>query len=231
MSKQSRPLHISGGSGSFEVEWTSGGLFGVLTSDISQTAINSPGFYTFEIKDNVTLCVNENGNVTVPSMNLDLDLTIQELSPMITNGDINALGGPPANSIVVPGSLGSTLTISPIGTYQVDYAWSPSAGVNANDGDYTSVAAVDDYVVAAQLNGSSCVVVSDPYSFSAEICLGNPDLNWDGFVNAGDLTTFLGYYGATCNCQADFNGDTVINGADWLLLFNYLFQFSPGCSN
>jgi hypothetical protein len=222
---------ISGGSGDFDVEWTSGELLGEITNDISQTEINSSDTYTFEIKDNVTLCVNQNGNVTVPSNNLDLDITIQELSPMITNGDINAVGGPPANSIVVSGSLGSTLTISPSGTYNVDYTWSPAGGLNSNDGEYTSVAAVDDYIVAAQLNGSSCAVQSNPYSFSAEVCLGNPDLNWDGVVNGSDQLTLLGVFGLNCACQADFNGDGVVNVIDLLIWINTDPFGDLGCTN
>jgi hypothetical protein len=222
---------ISGGSGNFEVEWTSGALIGLIDTTIDVDDVEISDTYIFNITDNITGCFLTNESVNVPSTILDLDITIQELSPMITNGDINAVGGPPANSIVVPGSLGSNLTISQSGSYNVDYTWSPAGGVNSNDGEYTSVAAVDDYIVAAQLNGSSCVVQSNPYSFSAEVCLGNPDLNWDGVVNGSDQLTLLGVFGLNCTCQADFNGDGVVNVIDLLIWINTDPFGDFGCTN
>ena len=224
---------ISGGSGNYSVNWLSGSLGGTTTNSINVPIVTNNDTFSFEIIDNQTSCELANLSVEVQLQNLDLDLTIQELSPMITNGDIDASGsgGPAANSIVVSGSLGSTLTISPNGSYNFDYSWSPAGGDNSNDGNYTNITVVDDYSVAAQLNGSSCTVLSDPYNFPAEICLGNPDLNWDGFVNGGDLLAFIGVYGSTCQCQADMNGDGEVNGSDWLIFLNFWFVNSPGCSN
>ncbi|MDP4826912.1 MAG: hypothetical protein NWR73_04450 [Flavobacteriales bacterium] len=75
------------------------------------------------------------------------------------------------------------------------------------------------------------MVLSDPYSFSAEVCLGNPDLNWDGFVNAGDLIDLLGPLQTSCNCQADITGDGFVDSADLLLFVQYMGLPAPGCSN
>jgi|GEM_PF-1862727 len=60
---------------------------------------------------------------------------------------------------------------------------------------------------------------------------GQFDLNGDCFINAGDLGTLVGYYGVNCDgndCQADFNGDGVVDYFDSLGL---LTMYSCPLSN
>ena len=65
-----------------------------------------------------------------------------------------------------------------------------------------------------------------------ELCAGPidcpADLNFDGLVNASDLSLFLGQFGCSSQCTGDFNNDGVVNSAD---LSVFLSQFGTSCGN